>query len=864
MAEQTKMSISQYLENGLTENQAITAIKEYGLNQVYGKKPPTDLYFLLKQFKNPLIFVLILATVVTAMIGHFSDSLVIALAVLVNTILGFIQERKAFRSLEALKKVVSHKALVIRDGNRQEIDVTQIVPGDIVLVFEGDKIPADGLIIENNDVLIEEAILTGESMPVDKKAILIPESLKSVAEFFYQLTHDAEKIKNESQVFMGTIVISGSAKIFITSTGMSTQLGLIATNIEDNRETKTPLEKKLDSLAKFITFIIIILCIFIFTIGIITMREPAEMFVTAVAIAVSAIPEGLVVGLTAILAIGMHKILKRKGLVRNLMAAETLGSVNIVCIDKTGTLTEGKMTVSEVRTEDEQLIYRASTLANDRKDPIEIARWHWAQKISAENKELIPPEQLTIKYRRTASIPFSVERRFLAIQANNEIFLSGAPEEMLERSNTSKENKIKYSQLIQELSSNGKRLIGFGYIKTDNPQTAKSMFADLKKNKSKNQVEWLGIMAFDDPIRNSVIETIKKTQKAGIDIKIITGDYSATALSVLKQIGIFIKKDQFMEGNEVESLTIQELQKKVKDVILFARTKPSHKLKIVTALKNNGEIVAMMGDGVNDAPALAKADIGVVVDSASEVAKESSELILLDSNMNTIIAAIEEGRAMFDNLRKVALYLLSDSLSEIIIILVNIIMGTPLALTAAQILWINLVDDGLPNLALTIDPKDPDILKRKPLKRSEKIINSEMFFLILLISTTSAISCLIIFLRYLSTEGLEIARTMSFATLSIVTLLYVYSCKSLDKPFWRISIFNNKPLIFASLFGVVLTVLSVYLSPLQKVLSTTALRVDHWFVVAIVSIIIITLIETFKWIWNAIRKNFSHQKTHKP
>lgn len=854
MSKMEEHSLSQHLETGLTQEQVDTALQKYGLNQVRGKKPPSDLYFLLNQFKNPLIFVLLVATAITALIGHFSDAFVIALAVGVNTLLGFIQERKAFKSLEALKTVVSHKTFVIRDGTHQEVDVTTLVPGDVVLVFEGDKIPADGVIIENNDVLIEEAILTGESMPVDKSVYTLPVKTQTVAELVSQASHSKEKTGHESQTFMGTIVVSGSAKLLITQTGMNTQLGTIAANIEENQETNTPLEKKLDTLAKFITITIIILCVFIFTVGVVTMREPVEMFVTAVAIAVSAIPEGLVVGLTAILAIGMHKILQRKGLVRNLMAAETLGSVTMVCVDKTGTLTEGKMRVSDIKTEHESLLYLASTLANDRKDPIEIARWNWAQKISANNKNFISPEQLILKYKRTASIPFSVERRFLAVQIEKEIFLSGAPEEMLQRSTVSAAEKDKYNTLIHEWSSQGKRLIGFGYIKSKTNQEATTQFAHLKKNKKTSHIEWLGLIAFDDPIRTSVAETFAKTQEAGINLKVITGDYSATALFVLKQIGINIAPSQFMEGNEVESLSVTQLQKRVNEIILFARTKPSHKLKIVTALKNNGEIVAMMGDGVNDAPALAKADIGIVVENASEVAKESSELILLDSNMNTIVAAIEEGRAMFDNLRKVTLYLLSDSLAEIIIILVNIMMGTPLALTAAQILWINLVDDGLPNLALTIDPRDPDILKRKPLSRSAKIITKEMFFLILLISGTSAISCLILFLTYLPTEGLAVARTISFATLGIVTLLYVYSCKSLEKPFWHGSLWNNKPLILSSLFGIVLTVLSVYLPPLQTLLSTTALRLDHWLVVGVVSVIIVTIIEGFKWLWHILRK----------
>jgi P-type Ca2+ transporter type 2C len=647
-----QFSTLNYKDTGLNQQIVNQLINTYGQNIVVGKKPPSDLYFLFKQFQNPLIFVLIIAILITVLMGDFSDAFVIALAVIVNTTLGFIQERKAFKSLESLKKVVNHKAFVLRDGKRQEIDVAKIVPGDIVVVYEGDKIPADGLIIENNDLLIEEAILTGESMPVEKNTFSFSTQINTLNELISHYSQHNNKIESQFKTFMGTVVVSGSGKIMITQTGMRTQFGTIAAHLEEHQQTKTPLEIKLDNLARLITIIIIILCILIFIIGILTNRDPMEMFTTAVAIAVAAIPEGLVVGLTAILAIGMNRILKRNGLVRSLVAAETLGSVTTVCVDKTGTLTEGKMKVNQFKTNNEILLYTASTLANDRKDPIEIARLHWATSFANKHKKLLAPEQLINKYQRHASIPFSVERRFLAVQIKNEIFLSGAPEEMLNRSTASKKEKEEYVNTINKWASEGKRLIGFGYIQTKDTQVASQIFKTLKTDSEKNKIQWLGLMSFNDPIRKTVIDTIKKTQSAGINIKIITGDFASTAVSVMKQLGMPVTENQVMEGSEVESLTMKQLQKKLSEVIVFARTKPSQKLKIVNALQNNGEVVGMMGDGVNDAPALATADIGIVVENASEIAKESSELILLDSNMNTIIAAIEEGRAMFENLRK--------------------------------------------------------------------------------------------------------------------------------------------------------------------------------------------------------------------
>jgi Ca2+-transporting ATPase len=848
--EQKKLIISKYKNVGLSSNQAKDALKQYGPNTITGKKPPGDLYFLFKQFKNPLVLVLLIAIIVTSIMGHFTDSIVIALAVLVNTALGFIQERKAFKSLESLKKVVNHNAFVIRDENRIEIDVSSIVPGDVIVVYEGDKIPADGVVIENNDVFIAEAILTGESVPVEKHAIELPKEIHSITELLSKNSSYISKSDSIYKTFMGTVVTSGSAKILVTHTSMQTQLGNIASHIEDNQETVTPLEKKLDDLARFIAIGVISLSILIFIVGVKTNRDPVEMFTTSVAIAVAAIPEGLVIGLTAILAIGMNKILKRKGLVRSLVAAETLGSVTTVCIDKTGTLTEGKMRVSELKTNNEDLLYKASTLANDRKDPIEIARWNWAQSFAVEQKKLIPPEQLTAKYLRDKSLPFSVERRFLAVLIKNEIFLSGAPEEMLDRSSITVQDKAEYQKAINNWATAGKRLIGFGYIKEKDNLTALKTFQALKKNTSKTVVEWVGLMAFDDPIRKSVKETIKKTLSAGVNIKIITGDFSSTAISVMKQIGLPVTSEQYMEGTEVESLSIEELQKRLPRILLFARTKPAHKLKIVTALKNNGEVVGMMGDGVNDAPALATADIGIVVANASEVAKESSELILLDSNMNTIVAAIEEGRAMFDNLKKVTLYLLSDSFSELFIIIVSILAGIPLPITAVQILWINLIDDGLPNLALTIDPKADDLLKRKPLSRSAKLIDTEMLLLILIVSVTTAAGSLLAFKIFLPLHGIEVARTIVFAILSIDSLLYVFSCRSLEKNIWQDHPFKNPALVFSVLFGLVLTLLSIYLPPLQRLLGTTSLALSHWTMVGTISISVIIIIEFFKWIWN--------------
>lgn len=847
---QSTIDLAQHIANGHSQTHATELLSVYGKNVLSTKKPPSDFYFFFSQLKNPLIIVLLIASLVTILLQHYTDSIVILLAVFVNTILGFIQERKAFKSLEALKSVVQHLTTVIRDGNKIEIKVEEIVPGDIILLYEGDKIPADGCVMQANDLFVEEAILTGESVPVAKTRAQSFEgnsfSLESI-----QRLHKSHP--DGQKVFMGTSVTSGSAVVLVTNTAMNTQMGEIAKTLGEYTHTPTPLEKKLNILAKHLTIGVLILSFTIFMIGLATNRDPVEMFITSVAVAVAAIPEGLVVGLTAILAIGMNRILKRNGLVKSMTAAETLGSVTTVCVDKTGTLTEGKLQVVSTETDHEELLFIASTVANDHHDPIEIARWKWAQHQFSLNPSLPNPEQLIKKYTRAATIPFSVERRYIAVLCDTEIFIAGAPEEMITACQQTQESLQKIQAQIAQHAKEGKRLLGFGYQKFKTIQKAQAVFDELKKGYPKDdRIQWLGLMAFYDPVRPTVSDTIAKAQQAGISIKIITGDYRATAISVLEKIGISVPDSQILEGVDIEDLTSTQLQEKVRNTVLFARTKPSQKFRIVQALQANKEIVAMMGDGVNDAPALIASDIGIVVENASEIAKEAADLILLDSNMQTIIDAIEEGRSMFNNLRKVILYLLSDSFAEILLILFSVLFGVPLAITAVQILWVNLIDDGLPSLALTIDPKDDHLLKRKPLSPQTPLINKEMLGLIMLISSITALACFLIFTQLVQVREPQYAQTVVFAILSIESLLYIFSCRSLEKSVWEIPFFNNIPLLLACGFGVVLTILSVHVPILQKLLGTVSLPIQEWQLIFVVCGMITILIETFKWVWKKI------------
>ena len=747
-------------KRGLTSEEAEKKLVQFGPNVLPEKPPPSDLAIFISQLKNPLVYILVAAGTITFLLNHISDTVIIAFAVFINTILGFLQERRASKSLSALKQLIHPKARVLRNGELKTIDVSKVVPGDIAVVGVGDKIPADGKLIEANRFFLSEAILTGESMPVGKKV--------------------------EDKVFMGTIVTSGQAKIAIEITGEETEVGKIAQKVQEPAED-TPLRKQITKFSRQLAILVFFLVLFVFAIGLLTGRDVLEIFTASVALAVSAIPEGLLVGLTVVLAIGMQRILAKKGLVRNLISAETLGGVTTICIDKTGTLTQGKMQVVEFMG-DEDKIAKQMIIANDLDDPILIAAHAWAIKKITNHKALIT------KQHRLDSIPFSSKDRFFASlnkwdKDGNMLFVNGAPEFLIEWSNLKKKDKDFLKQKITELSGEGKRLIGLARKKvvlTDK----KLVKADIQKD-----LDWIGLLAFSDPVRSGVRPALAKTREAGIELIVITGDYPETAISVMKQLDIGVEKSNIFLGKGLENISITQLAKKILScpgTKLFARTTPEQKLEIVKALKENGEVVAMAGDGVNDAPALKHADIGIVVGEATDVAKETADLVLLDSNFATIVSAIEEGRGIFDNIRKIILYLMSDAFEEIIAVVGALILGLPLPVSAAQILWINLISDGFPDLALTVDPKVHGIMEKPPRSPRESLVASWMRRLILIISLAGGITALGLFIFFYQLSGdLLLSRSIAFATLGVNSLVYVFSIRTLKEPFWVENPFNN-------------------------------------------------------------------------
>jgi len=802
-------------KRGLTSEEAEKKLVQFGPNVLPEKPPPSDLAIFISQLKNPLVYILVAAGVITFLLNHISDTVIIAFAVFINTILGFLQERRASKSLSALKQLIHPKAKVLRNGELKTIDVSRIVPGDIAVVGVGDKIPADGKLIEANRFFLSEAILTGESMPVRKKV--------------------------EDKVFMGTIVTSGQAKIAIEITGEETEVGKIAQKVQEPAED-TPLKKQITKFSRQLAILVFFLVLFVFAIGLLTGRDVLEIFTASVALAVSAIPEGLLVGLTVVLAIGMQRILAKKGLVRNLISAETLGGVTTICIDKTGTLTQGKMQVVEFMG-DEDKIAKQMIIANDLDDPILIAGHAWAIKKITDHKALIT------KQHRLDSIPFSSKDRFFASlnewdKDGNMLFVNGAPEFLIEWSNLKKKDKDFLKQKITELSGEGKRLIGLARKKvvlTDK----KLVKADIQKD-----LDWIGLLAFSDPVRSGVRSALAKTREAGIELIVITGDYPETAISVMKQLDIEVEKNSIFLGEELENISIAQLAKKISScpgTKLFARTTPEQKLKIVKALKENGEVVAMAGDGVNDAPALKHADIGIVVGEATDVAKETADLVLLDSNFATIVSAIEEGRGIFDNIRKIILYLMSDAFEEIIAVVGALILGLPLPVSAAQILWINLISDGFPDLALTVDPKVHGIMEKPPRSPKESLVTPWMKRLILTISLAGGITALGLFIFFYQLSGdLPLSRSIAFATLGVNSLVYVFSIRTLTEPFWEESFFANKWLNIAVLAGLFLQISPFVFEPSREFLGIVALKPIHWTAVFSASILMFIIIEGAK------------------
>lgn len=778
---------------GLTTANAVELKSQYGDNLIPHKEQNSVFSILFSQFKSPLIYILLIVGAISLIFQEYLDAGLIVLVTTANVILGFFQEYSAKNTLTALKNILQPTSLVIRDGKRTEIQSHDLVPGDYVVLGSGDRIPADGQVVEGTNLLVSEAILTGEEEAVIKNTT-----------------------KNTNFLFMGTIVLSGNGIMEVTQIGAETEMGKIGKNIGEIKEIKTPLQIKLEKFAKNMATIILAICVLVFILGIIRGENPFTMFRMAIILSIAAIPEGLSISLTMILALGMRRILKKKGLVKTLLSIETLGSTSVICTDKTGTLTEGKMKVVKTNFSAESPALLALTLDNEQRSSLEIALWDYVK-----HKKHLDPQKIFSQTKRLYQEPFDSTQKYSMtineIKGNKQSFLLGAPEVVLSFCHIESQDKQDIAQEIQHWAEEGLRILAVA-TKTNGDLKAKTGFS------------WLGIIGVADPIRKEVSSAITTAQNAGIKIKIVTGDYRATAENCARNLGFVLTPNNVMEGKEIDSIADDLLRTRIEEVVLFTRVTPQHKLKIVKLLQEKGEVVAMTGDGVNDAPALKQANIGISVGNASDVAKEASDLILLDNNFKTIVECVKEGRLVFSNIQKTIGYVLSNSFDEIFVIVGATILGFPPPLIVAQILWVNLICDGPIDLSLAYEPQENALMLTRPQEIQEEAIFSNLTkYLIIAVSTTAGSTSLVFFWYFGILHGnLDLGRTMAFTLVASVSLVYVFAYKNLHRSILQTEkFFHNKFMFIAIFFGLLLVILSLYLPFFNRALSTVPLRPLH-------------------------------------
>ncbi len=836
------------LGKGLSEEQVKVNQKRFGFNQLPEKKPLSQVQIFLDQFKNVLIYILMISGIVTLILKEWADMIIIFFAIILSTIVGYVQEKKASNALKELKKVLMIDAVCIRNGKEKQVLQKDLVPGDIIILKPGDKVPADARIIKSSNLRINEASLTGEWLTATKHPRVLKEKT-SVAD-------------RENMVYMGTIVEEGEGIAIIIATGLNTEIGKVALLIRETKEEKTPYQKKLAHFSGIMGIIISFICFFIFLEGLIRGKGFIEMFTTSIAVAVAAIPEGLPVAMTVILALGMQRILKKKGLVRKLSAAETLGSTSVICTDKTLTLTQGKMQVSEIRANDKKFCSIISILCNEAfiENP-EAPQKSWQLRGNPTGKGLIlggskiglSKSELEKKFPQIDEVPFNSQDKFLVTlhQSKNEnlLLLAGAPEKLMDLSSTiqiKKDKKtvlnpaelLKLKQELEELTSKGLRVIAFAYKNVKKEEIQKKDLANLI---------FVGFIALKDPLRKNTKKAIEICIKAGMKPIIVTGDHLLTACAVARELNLDVGKENIIEGKDLDKLSDKEFQKRISKIYVYARVEPHHKLRIISAWQDRKEVVAMTGDGINDAPALKRADIGIALGSGTDVAKEVSDIVLLNDDFSVIVAAVEQGRSVLENIRKVITYLLSDTFTEIILIGTSIIFAFPLPITAVQILWVNLIEDGFPSIALAFESKEKGLMKQKPYGHDFPLLTREMKVIIFIIGLLTDLILLALFF-WLWNQNHNIAhiRTMIFAALSIDSIFYIFSCRSLRRNIWHINIFSNKYLVIAWVVSFFALIVTIYLPILNTLLKTVPLGFYDWMILIGLGLLELGLIEIVK------------------
>ena len=858
-------------DQGLSSEIAQQRLVEYGPNKLKGKAQKSMISLFLAQLKDMLIYVLLGAAAVTIVIGEYIDATVILIVVILNAVIGVVQEYKAEKAIEALQKMTTPKSLVKRDGEIVEINSEKIVPGDIIIIDAGRYIPADIRLIESANLQIEESALTGESVPSDKDAMQVHENLKT-------------PIGDQSNMlFMSTLATYGRGEGVVVATAMDTEMGKIAKILDEDIESMTPLQKRLEELGKLLGFLAIGICALIFIIAFFQGRDLFSMFLTAISLAVAAIPEGLAAIVAIVLALGVTRMSKINAIVKKLPAVETLGSVNIICSDKTGTLTQNKMTVVKhylfnslktvsseeknlIVTKDEKQLIKTLVLCSDATcekeqetgDPTEIAL------IALGNKYHLTKRQLNKEYSRSCEKPFDSNRKLMStlnIQGNGyRVHTKGALDQLLKISTKAlvngevvtltEEMKNTYLKVSEEMSNEALRILGAAYKDTDRVLEAEEMETDLTL---------IGFVGMIDPPRLEVKDSIEQAKMAGITPIMITGDHKNTAIAIAKQLNIADSIEQSMIGTEIDALSEEEFAENINQYKVFARVSPEHKVKIVKAFQAQGNIVSMTGDGVNDAPSLKHADIGVAMGiTGTDVSKGASDMILTDDNFSTIVHAIEEGRNIYNNIRKSVIFLLSCNLGEVIAVFLSVLFFWPIPLLPTQILWINLITDSLPAIALGVDPGDPDVMKKKPRDPKDSFFAGGAALRAIIGGSLIGILTLSAFYFGLREFGynlnsnnipeniLTYARTMAFVVLAASQLFYSLSMRNTTKSIFKIGVFTNKFLIGAILVGLILQFMVISIPFLAMAFSVQMLSIRDWLIVIAFAVLPLIVNEILK------------------
>ncbi|MFA6526130.1 MAG: HAD-IC family P-type ATPase [Candidatus Buchananbacteria bacterium] len=853
---------------GLTSKQAAERLKIYGANSLPREKKQSSFGIFINQLKSPLVYVMIFALGVSIFLSEWPDASVIAFVIIINTIFGWWQENKASDAIGKLKKLIVYSARAIRDGRQILIDTSQLVPGDIVYLKSGNNVPADCRVIASENLQTQESLLTGESAPSTK-------SNKAIAP-------GAPLAERSNMLYMGTSVVRGTGEAIVVETVLNTEMGKIGRLLSATATERTPLQEQLAKFSRLLTIVIACLCIFVILDGLLRGYSLPEMLLTASALAVAAVPEGLLIAVTIILAVGMQKILLSKSLVRRLVAAETLGGVSIILTDKTGTLTEGKMQVARFVSTDQEFfrqkpeVMELSELEKEHNLMLKISLLCSSAQIEnpddalnelkiigdpTESALLIAgieagfnKDELDKEYKKIKELPFDSEKKYMATMHSHKrdhhdhVFVKGAPEKILafcsrtylsgEKHPLTSAHRRQIQSKVEEMTSAGLRVIALAYKTSDKFNSLEDELSDLV---------FIGLIALKDPLRPEAAWAVNECRKAGIRPIMITGDHPLTAKAIFEELG-FKERGRVITGAELDELSDSQLDKKLDKIDIYARVEPHHKLRLVRAWQSRGEVVAMAGDGINDAPAIKAADIGIALGSGSDVAKETADIILLDNNFKTIVETVREGRIIFDNIRKVFFYLLTGSFSEIILILGSILLGLPLPLLALQILWINLIDHGLPSFALALEREEDNVMSYPPRPRNEQILNREIKIMIFVVGIITDIILFGIFIAmHFSGIDASYARTFIFAALCLDSLLVAFSVRSLRRTIFSKRIFDNKYLLGAVAVSLVFMIFA-FTPPLNHlVFKTVIFGPIEWLAVLAVALFKLSAIEAAKY-----------------